>query len=98
MAKVPRATHTSDLPTYPVTHEQVRELRAVHADALHLADALLFVDATSDAIDRDGAEGVTARGRLQSILVILASTAQALADRIEALELAIVRSGQVGAR
>jgi len=91
------ARQTSHTPTYHVTDEQVHELGAVHADALHLADALLFVDATADAIERDGAEGVAARGRLQSILVILASTAQALAARIEAFELGITGPREGGA-
>jgi len=73
------------------TRDITEELAEIHGAALRLAESLLFVDATADAIEREGREGVEALGWLQSILSVLAGTAQQLADRIEGFEKTVTR-------
>lgn len=92
-----RATRqTSDRRLHHVTDDRADALGAVHADAVQLASALQFMDAQFEALYGDGPDAAEARGGYASLITMLATTSQALADRIEGLERAIGR-GREGA-
>jgi hypothetical protein len=94
-----RAAHTtSATSTYRITDDHRHELSQAHGDAVHMAAALRFLDTHADGIDDDSEDGLATRGGFISLLTILATASQALADRIETLEHAIAQTAEGGAR
>ena len=90
---MPKTADATKTPTPALTEDEQRELLNIHGDAVQLMSVLRFLSEQSDVLSSGSAAAADTREGYAAVVSITATTALALADRIEECDHAVKRRG-----